>query len=326
MYQPLLPSSDQLKPRVLKRKKDTIFIVFFIGILISGGIFYFSFHQKIHEVTFTEHVTNLKEQAVDLKDQAIEHLQNQIMKLFDSSNVVKLPVRGIVLEDGLSEDARRFIQELNLTNPGENGVEVNLDDKLLTPEHKKLIEAGESEYGVNTFVSSLIPLNRKLPDLRSDYCKQKVYDLDGLPNVSIVIFFFKDPLTVLLRTIYSVLVHTPEHLYNEILLVDGGSDEEDLREPLESHCKKLKVCRIVRAHTRIGNVQSRVMGFKTAEGPIIVSLEGHMEVTPYWLEPQLARLKNDKNLVTSVRVKPLCKERFKIENRPHQDLTAIRVE
>jgi hypothetical protein len=65
------------------------------------------------------------------------------------------------------------------------------------------------------------------------------------------------------------------------------------------------------------------MGFKNAEGPIIVSLESHMEVSPFWIEPHLDRLKNNKNLVTSVRAQDLSTETLAIEYDGRHWLTGI---
>lgn len=55
-------------------------------------------------------------------------------------------------------------------------------------------------------------------------CKKKIYD-DVLPTASIVIIFYNEPLSVLLRTVHSILRETPAKLLKEILLVDDGSDE-----------------------------------------------------------------------------------------------------
>jgi hypothetical protein len=43
---------------------------------------------------------------------------------------------------------------------------------------------------LSAFVSSMVSLNRKLPDVRSDECKQKVYT--NLPKCSILIPFHDD--------------------------------------------------------------------------------------------------------------------------------------
>lgn len=65
-------------------------------------------------------------------------------------------------------------------------------------------------------------------------CEKQVYDSD-LPKASIVICFYNEDLTTLLRSVYSVFQKTPEHLIHEVILVDDYSDRcDELGEKLES--------------------------------------------------------------------------------------------
>jgi len=50
-----------------------------------------------------------------------------------------------------------------------------------------------------------------------------------LPSVSVVVCFYNEAWSVLLRTVYSVLDRSPAQLIHEIILVD---DYSDLRMPL----------------------------------------------------------------------------------------------
>lgn len=56
-------------------------------------------------------------------------------------------------------------------------------------------------------------------------CKNKVYG--DLPEVSIIIPFRDERLSVLLRTVHSVLQNTPDNLLAEIILIDDGSETGD---------------------------------------------------------------------------------------------------
>ena len=53
-------------------------------------------------------------------------------------------------------------------------------------------------------------------------CKDLRYP-DNLPEFGVVIPFKDEHLSVLLRTVYSILYNTPDHLVKEIVLVDDGS-------------------------------------------------------------------------------------------------------
>lgn len=54
-------------------------------------------------------------------------------------------------------------------------------------------------------------------------CLSKHYPKD-LPTASVVIIFRNEALTVLLRTVTSVMEQSPPHLLHEIILVDDFSD------------------------------------------------------------------------------------------------------
>lgn len=64
------------------------------------------------------------------------------------------------------------------------------------------------------FCSSALSLSR---------CKQLSYS-DDLPQISVVFIFVNEALSVILRSVHSVVNHTPAHLLKEIILVDDNSD------------------------------------------------------------------------------------------------------
>ncbi|XP_041433695.1 polypeptide N-acetylgalactosaminyltransferase 13 S homeolog isoform X2 [Xenopus laevis] len=149
----------------------------------------------------------------------------------------------------------------------------------------------------NLMASDLIALNRSLPDVRLEGCKTKVYP-DELPNTSIVIVFHNEAWSTLLRTVHSVINRSPHRLISEIILVDDASERDFLKTPLENYVKHLEVAvKILRMEQRSGLIRARLRGANVAKGKIITFLDAHCECTFGWLEPLLARIKEDRKTV-----------------------------
>ncbi|XP_068101870.1 polypeptide N-acetylgalactosaminyltransferase 13 isoform X4 [Hyperolius riggenbachi] len=149
----------------------------------------------------------------------------------------------------------------------------------------------------NLMASDLIALNRSLPDVRLEGCKTKVYP-DELPNTSIVIVFHNEAWSTLLRTVHSVINRSPHHLLSEIILVDDASERDFLKIPLENYVRQLEVpVKILRMEQRSGLIRARLRGANVARGQVITFLDAHCECTVGWLEPLLARIKDDRKTV-----------------------------
>lgn len=173
-------------------------------------------------------------------------------------------------------------RRLNLTNPGHLGAGVKLPTKL-PRDIELMVNRSRDLYQINEFITTLVPLDRELPDYRTPYCKDQKYS-DQLPVASVIMVFHNEPLAMILRTVYSVLIRTPEHLLKEIVLVDDcsfyrkSSSEnlcsklifccaENLKQELKDHLAKLPKVRLIRSPTRIGLIKARMMGAVNAAGP-----------------------------------------------------------
>ena len=64
-------------------------------------------------------------------------------------------------------------------------------------------------------------------------CKQIEY-LDNLPSTTVIIIFYNEGWSVLLRTVHSVLDRSPSHVLKEIILVDDFSTVGELSYKLAS--------------------------------------------------------------------------------------------
>ncbi|KAK6179901.1 hypothetical protein SNE40_012152 [Patella caerulea] len=164
---------------------------------------------------------------------------------------------------------------------------------------KDMVEQLMNTYHVNVYASDLIPLNRHVPDSRTAGCQNLKYEHD-LPTASIIIPFYNEWPSTLLRTVYSVINRTPRHLLKEILLIDDASTEEILKDPLdeyiENHFPKGLV-RITHLPTRVGLIQARIKAWKQSRGDVIVIFDSHMEVNVDWLQPLLTEIKKDRKTV-----------------------------
>lgn len=112
-----------------------------------------------------------------------------------------------------------------------------------------------------------------------------------------VICFYNEHIVTLLRSVNTILKRTPSNILKEIVLVDDYSDLDDLKSPLVTEIAKLNmnnVIRLIRNDKREGLIRSRVYGGRNATSDVIVFLDSHIEVNVEWIEPLLARIKENR--------------------------------
>ncbi|XP_033914356.1 polypeptide N-acetylgalactosaminyltransferase 12 [Acipenser ruthenus] len=183
---------------------------------------------------------------------------------------------------------------LDLNNLGEMGTPVKLN---LEGEEKKKEQESIEKHQINIYVSEKISLHRRLPERWNPLCKQKQYDYRSLPTTSVVIAFYNEAWSTLLRTVHSVLETSPDILLREVILVDDYSDREHLKQPLEEYISSLRKVRLVRARKREGLVRARLLGASIATGDVLTFLDCHCESHEGWLEPLLERIKEEETAV-----------------------------
>ena len=142
-------------------------------------------------------------------------------------------------------------------------------------------------HSFNVFLSNHLPLSRDIPDVRSvgvtvinmqfieknicrdAYCKQNRDGLVSFPKASVIICFHNEAVSVLLRTLTSIVNRSPEHLLQEIILVDDASDllEPSLRDRLVKISTKIKLKLL---HKREGLIRARTIGSRVATAPVLV--------------------------------------------------------
>lgn len=180
------------------------------------------------------------------------------------------------------------------------GVKLTKEEKE-SPEHQKIVD----RFMVNHMASERISLHRTVGEHRHKHCvdiANKGYRYDLLPTTSVIVTFYNEGWTTLLRTIYSVLHTSPEVLLKEIILIDDNSDKEEfprLGDELEQIVATMPRVRLIRTKQREGLVRARLLGAEVALGEVLTFLDCHVECNDGWLEPLLKRIA-DKDSVVAV--------------------------
>lgn len=160
-------------------------------------------------------------------------------------------------------------------------------------QQEELIE----RYAINIYLSDRISLHRHIEDKRMYECKAKKFHYRSLPTTSVIIAFYNEAWSTLLRTIHSVLETSPAVLLKEIILVDDLSDRIYLKGQLETYISNLERVRLIRTNKREGLVRARLIGATFATGDVLTFLDCHCECNTGWLEPLLERISNDETAI-----------------------------
>ncbi|OCT61080.1 polypeptide N-acetylgalactosaminyltransferase 5 [Xenopus laevis] len=153
-----------------------------------------------------------------------------------------------------------------------------------------------NEGNFNVYLSDLIPLDRAIEDTRPKGCSEQMIH-DDLPTTSIIICFVDEVWSTLLRSVYSVLNRSPEHLVKEIILVDDFSTRDYLKEKLDIYLKKIPKVRVLHLPERHGLIRARIAGANIATGDVLTFLDSHIECNVGWLEPLLEQVRLNRKKV-----------------------------
>ncbi|XP_028813778.1 polypeptide N-acetylgalactosaminyltransferase 18a [Denticeps clupeoides] len=190
----------------------------------------------------------------------------------------------------------------------------------LGPESRRAALKKFQYFGYNGYLSDRLSLDRAIPDLRPDGCRNISYP-SSLPQVSIIFIFMNEALSVILRSIHSVIRRTPAHLLKEIVLVDDNSNNAELTENLqrfveETNSKHPNFIKVVRHTKQEGLIRSRVSGWRAATAPVVALFDAHVEFNVGWAEPILYRIKEDRTRIVSPSFDNIKYDTFEIEEYP----------
>lgn len=138
-----------------------------------------------------------------------------------------------------------LLKQKEIPRNGERGKTAHLIDS-------NDISQGQEELkklAINTALSEHISYNRTIPDARNPSCRKKTFNLKKLPTASVIIIYFNEPYSVLVRTVHSVINTSPGELLKEIILVDDGSSNIELKQKLDYYVEtrlgtKVKIVRL----------------------------------------------------------------------------------
>jgi polypeptide N-acetylgalactosaminyltransferase len=157
--------------------------------------------------------------------------------------------------------------------------------------------APDTRYNINVTFSDLTSLDRIITDTRPEICRHFRYNLEKFPKVSVIIPFYNEATSMLLRTVHSILNRTPEKLLEEIVMVDDKSTDPWLAEKLDEYLQLLPKVKLVRNSHRVGLIVSRMTGARLSKGSVLFFLDAHSEVNVGWLPPLLDEIQRHPNAV-----------------------------
>ncbi|KAM5200485.1 polypeptide N-acetylgalactosaminyltransferase 9 isoform 2-T2 [Hipposideros larvatus] len=191
---------------------------------------------------------------------------------------------------------------------GQGGMAATLRDDSQEAEGKY------EEYGYNAQLSNRISLDRTIPDYRPKKCRQMTYS-DDLPQISVVFIFVNEALSVILRSVHSVVNHTPSQLLKEVILVDDNSDSVELKFNLDQYVNKRYpgLVKIVRNSRREGLIRARLQGWKVATAPVVGFFDAHVEFSTGWAEPALTRIQEDRRRVVLPAIDNIKYDTFEVQ-------------
>jgi len=251
-------------------------------------------------VVYTVSNFNLKDEELTARKSVKEEdVWESALKNRVEDEIPRIPNKNVGIEN-IQEDSQpdpsRLIDWHNWTQirlegdrvgPGEQGkpVQIPTDEEK---DHQDLFRSN----GFSGYASDKISIHRSVPDIRHKGCKTKLYHAT-LPTVSVVIPFFNEHWTTLLRTFHSVINRSPSKLLLEIILVDDASTKPEVKMQLDDYISKIPKVSVIRLPERAGLITARLEGAKAATAEVIIFLDSHTEANVNWLPPLLDPISQD---------------------------------
>ncbi|XP_069172165.1 polypeptide N-acetylgalactosaminyltransferase 11 isoform X2 [Procambarus clarkii] len=268
--------------------------------------------RKAKEQTYIQPVDDVVKNEINKYNVKNRIMETKKKKYENSDNFRKNEIK--TADDNKVEN----VKQNDATKPEEGAAEEGFLAELglvKTHEDQEEKEKGYRLHAFNTLISTRLSLHRPIPDTRNKRCMDINYPLQ-LPAASIVICFYREDHSALLRTIHSILDRTPSHLLREILLIDDTNNENYHAEVLDEIAGISKKISVLQTPQREGLIRARVFGARHASGEVLVFLDSHVEVNVGWLEPLLARVSENRNHVVTPIIDVISPDTFQYTASP----------
>ncbi|XP_041347335.1 polypeptide N-acetylgalactosaminyltransferase 10-like [Gigantopelta aegis] len=225
------------------------------------------------------------------KSSALDHTRNDDSDMTQSHARTSSKSTALSTTRNIPYSASSWIPTTNVLQTTLNSTKQLMLAKMLR-NLLKMTRPADDTYSFNVSLSDRTPMDRPIDDLRPPGCSDVTY------NLTVVIPFFNEALSTLLRTIHSLLARSPPQLLREIILVDDKSTHAYLGQGFEDYLRFLdnRVV-LIRNHKREGLIRSRLKGAERAKSEVLVFLDAHTEHNVGWLEPLLTEINRFSNIV-----------------------------
>lgn len=136
-----------------------------------------------------------------------------------------------------------------------------------------------------------------------------------LPRVSVIMPFYDEHLTTLVRSIHSLIKRSPPELLEEIIVVNDASSKWHLQEDLKTHIEvygwQNKV-KLLMMDERVGLIWSRLAGARYARGDVLLFVDCHIEAGHNYLPPLIEPIAENYRAVVVPTLDIIDKETYEI--------------
>ncbi|XP_054163141.1 polypeptide N-acetylgalactosaminyltransferase 11-like [Oppia nitens] len=285
---------------------------FFFGIIITSIVWLLIIYFYVLRNGFNDISINTKNPLMPNYVQRLPERHRIISRLksqFNDLNQLKIlrtkEIKSNLINDNPVDDEIDHQLDIKWHNTGLQSMDNSMDlvglGIINNKEDKRIKDVGYKKHAFNVLISSRIGFHRPIPDTRNPLCQtsQPYIPLSDLPIASVIICFFNEDFTTLLRTVYSVLERTDHRILHEILLVDDFSDDAYIKDKLRDFVDKElpNKVKLIRTPERAGLIRARMYGAYHSTGQTMVFLDSHCEVNTDWLPPLLSRIHQNKTTI-----------------------------